>query len=374
MARAIYRLVWCTLFVLLLMPQAQALTCTVSSFTGSFGSVGTLTSVTSDSSANFSVSCSFGLPLQSVQLCINIGPGTTATGNVGQRVMRSGSAPLTMEYYSDAGRSSLWGSWGTGGSSAYPSGAAAGFRDTVTLGLLGSGTFNYTVYGRVPGGQTSLPPGTYVWNGVDPTIQYRDSLFAPSCPVGSQTDSAGGSTFTATVAASCQVSASPMNFGTISSPILFNVDATAVISVTCTSTTPYSLSLSNGANASGTQRRLRLGASSNYIAYGLFTDPARTKAWNTTTSSASCTAGCRQLRTWHWFRYGADHRCSRADWPTGCWVQRRLHRQRRCHPDLLISGADHWADATLDPGSGMVVKVSFARAARRQAQCYVVGR
>ena len=291
MRRSFFQLILAALLMLATAPSAQALTCSVSSFVGAFGSVGTLTSVTTDSSASFSVSCSFGLPLQSVQLCINIGPGTTATDSSGQRVMRSSTTPLTVEYYSNIARSAVWGSWGTGVSSAYPSGGAAGIEDTVTLGLLGSGTYSYTVYGRVPGGQSSLAPGTYVWTGADPTIQYRDSLFAPSCPAGSATDSAGGSSFSATVAASCQLTASGVNFGTIGSPILSNVDATGAVVVTCTNTTPYSLSLGDGANASGAQRRMRLGATSNFVSYGLFTDAARTKAWTATTSSASCTAG-----------------------------------------------------------------------------------
>jgi spore coat protein U-like protein len=36
---------------------------------------------------------------------------------------------------------------------------------------------------------------------------------------------------------------------------------------------------------------VRLGATSNYVSYGLFTDSARSHAWTTSTSTTSCTGG-----------------------------------------------------------------------------------
>jgi spore coat protein U-like protein len=72
---------------------------------------------------------------------------------------------------------------------------------------------------------------------------------------------------------------------------LANIDSTATIAVKCTNTTPFSIGMNNGANASGSQNRLRLGATSNYINYGLYTDSARSHAWVTTTSTTSCTSG-----------------------------------------------------------------------------------
>jgi spore coat protein U-like protein len=61
--------------------------------------------------------------------------------------------------------------------------------------------------------------------------------------------------------------------------------------VQCTSTTPYSVGLDSGTNASEGQRRMRLGATANYLNYGLYTDMARSHAWATTTSTTSCTSG-----------------------------------------------------------------------------------
>jgi spore coat protein U-like protein len=81
-----------------------------------------------------------------------------------------------------------------------------------------------------------------------------------------------------------------MNFGS-TSVLSSNIDSTATITVQATNTTPYSIGLGNGANASGSQRRVRLGATSNFINYNLYTNAGRSQAWTTTTQTASCTGG-----------------------------------------------------------------------------------
>jgi spore coat protein U-like protein len=49
--------------------------------------------------------------------------------------------------------------------------------------------------------------------------------------------------------------------------------------VTCTTGTDYDIALDNGQNAS---RRMRLGATTNYVDYELYTDVARTNPWPST--------------------------------------------------------------------------------------------
>jgi spore coat protein U-like protein len=95
----------------------------------------------------------------------------------------------------------------------------------------------------------------------------------------------------ATTTANCNVSASTLDFGSSPYIIASNIDSTATVTVQCTSTTPYSIGLDNGTNASGSQRRVRLGTSAYYINYNLYTDAARSNAWAATTSTTSCTAG-----------------------------------------------------------------------------------
>ena len=89
------------------------------------------------------------------------------------------------------------------------------------------------------------------------------------------------------VADTCTVNTATLDFG--STGLLATlIDATTTLSVTCTNTTPYSVGLDNGANFS-TTRRMRQGATANYIGYALYTDSGRTNAWTTASSSTTCT-------------------------------------------------------------------------------------
>ena len=94
-----------------------------------------------------------------------------------------------------------------------------------------------------------------------------------------------------TITASCTINAATLDFG--SNPgtnlIAANVDASSTVSVTCTNSAPYSIGMDNGANVSGSQRRMKNGAS-NFINYNLYTDAGRTNAWTTAASSTTCTA------------------------------------------------------------------------------------
>jgi spore coat protein U-like protein len=98
-------------------------------------------------------------------------------------------------------------------------------------------------------------------------------------------------TVSVTLQASCTMSVSAMNFGSASAPILSNVTTTATIGATCTSTTPYSIGLDNGQNASGTQRRMKSTSGAAYINYGLYIDSGYTEPWSTASSSTGCTDG-----------------------------------------------------------------------------------
>lgn len=93
-----------------------------------------------------------------------------------------------------------------------------------------------------------------------------------------------------TITASCTISAATLNFGTLpgTSVIAGATNASVNISVTCTNGSPYSIAMNNGANASGSQRRMTNGTS--FINYNLYTDAGRTNPWTTATSSTTCTS------------------------------------------------------------------------------------
>ncbi len=268
--------------------RAMAMACSVGGFTGAYGTVNILSGAAASTTASFTVTCSGGLANQAVLFCLNIGPGTTATGPSGERVLRATSTYINHEFYFDAAHTQLWGSWGVGSSSAYPSGSPAGIQQSVNLNASGSGTFTYTVYASILANQQSTAPGSYTWTGSEPTVQYTPGT--GTCPTGGSS-SGSGSSFTATISSGCDISAGTLNFGSSPNSITSNIDSTATITAQCTDTTPYSIGLDNGANANGGQRRMRLGATGNYINYNLYTDSGYSHAWTTTTSTTTCTGG-----------------------------------------------------------------------------------
>lgn len=62
------------------------------------------------------------------------------------------------------------------------------------------------------------------------------------------------------------------------------VNQTSTFDVTCTATTPYTVGLDPGANASGSQRRMRGGAA-EFISYNLFSDSSRLVPWGNVSGS-----------------------------------------------------------------------------------------
>lgn len=81
-------------------------------------------------------------------------------------------------------------------------------------------------------------------------------------------------TVTATVVPSCAVSASDLAFGTYDPNSSTDKTATTTISVNCSLGTPYTVSLSNGTNASGSTRRMASGA--HRLTYQIYQDIAAT--------------------------------------------------------------------------------------------------
>ena len=89
--------------------------------------------------------------------------------------------------------------------------------------------------------------------------------------------------------ASCTINAATLTFAATAGTTLIasNVDANTTVSVTCTSGSPYSIGMDNGANVSGSQRRMKSG--SNFLNYGLYVDSLYSNPWITTGSPSGCT-------------------------------------------------------------------------------------
>ena len=100
-----------------------------------------------DATTSISVKCTSTTPITSVAL--NKGTGT---GTVAARTMElTTDATKTINYalYTNSARTTLWGD-ATSGTSTL-GGTGAGLNTDVT----------FTVYGRIPAGQTTAKPGTY---------------------------------------------------------------------------------------------------------------------------------------------------------------------------------------------------------------------
>ena len=104
---------------------------------------------------------------------------------------------------------------------------------------------------------------------------------------------------TATVADSCLVSATDLNFGAYNSVAATALDGTSTITVTCTAQTAYTIGLDAGlqsAGATGTTRAM-IGndTAATLLNYELYTETGRTNVWGdiggTTVAQSDLTGG-----------------------------------------------------------------------------------
>jgi spore coat protein U-like protein len=92
---------------------------------------------------------------------------------------------------------------------------------------------------------------------------------------------------TATVQATCLVSATSLAFGTYTGAV---ATSTSAVSVTCTNTTPYNVGLSAGlATGATVTARKMTGPASALLDYALFSDAARTVNWGQTIGTDTVT-------------------------------------------------------------------------------------
>lgn len=259
-------------FVAMALPSATwAQSCTFGISAMNFGQVDTLSGAQTNTSANMSVSCT-GVLLSRILICPNLGDGSGGA-TASSRQMLSGTNALNFQIYSDASRSTVWGSylW------PYPSRPPV---YSVTLSALGSATGSSVLYGAVPGGQGTIPPGSYIstFSGGHVEFRYRYAPVSNDCTVTTGVVVARPSfNVSATVAANCLISTQTVDFGT-TGVLTGNVDATGQVSVSCTPGTTYSIGLGNGQTGTGpTSRRMALG--SQGVTYGLYRDTARSLPW-----------------------------------------------------------------------------------------------
>jgi spore coat protein U-like protein len=140
----------------------------------------------------------------------------------------------------------------------------------------------HTVWAQFLASQQTDVDGSYTATlTAQPFITYVAASGAPSCPTGTLTAS-DTALVTATVTNNCTISSTAVSFGS-QGVLTTNKDAQGTVSIQCTSSLPYVVSL-NGGNSGATnptQRKMASGA--NNVIYGLYRDSARSLAWGSTT-------------------------------------------------------------------------------------------
>ncbi|MES2666853.1 MAG: spore coat U domain-containing protein [Pseudomonadota bacterium] len=271
--------------------QAMAQTCTASVSNLNFGQVSVRAGAVNSTSGSVTVTCS-GSVLSLVGVCIRFGPGGGgAGGGQSPRYMRrSDAAALSYELRA-------------GGNGA-PFGTLTDLYMTVPM-VLGAGSATVPIFGDITSPTVGIGTGQYQ-SRFSGTADIRLSYGVVSCALLGTTVGVPDFTVSAEVVASCEVDATPMDFGTIPGQVTQPALAQATINVRCTQNSAYQVYLDNGSGPGATgpaDRRLRNGVSQ--LSYGLFLDPGRSQVWGGTPGSgvAGTGAGTNQAIP----VYGAIH-------------------------------------------------------------------
>lgn len=269
------------LVFVLFVPTGALAQCTFNITPVAFGNVNVITGGAVDIIATLEISCT-GLALLR-RICPSIAAGSGGATSTARQMKGPGGAILNYQLYSDATRSTIWGSYDWGFSPRPPT------IDT-TLGLGQSTT--RPIYARVFTGQTTVPPGSYISNftAADTNFIYAQLLGVTACPNLLAPQQAHPTfTVTATVVPTCLVATQDVDFGT-RGLLSSNVDATGQLAVTCTATTSYTVGL-NGGNANGPPTARKMSKGLQTVTYGLYRDAPRSLPWGDTVGNTLAGTG-----------------------------------------------------------------------------------
>ncbi len=246
-------------------PARAALVCEADLVSLDFGQISVRDGMPEQTSGPVTISCSGGTPGTTATACVMIGAGSGGSGpGLTPRYM-TGVGTAVLEYQLTA-QNTL-----SGGGSTWET---VGF--TLSLDATGSATIAPALYAEVTSIGAQATVGSYAADfasGGDVQLAYGEG----DC---SQYGTASSFTVRASVAASCTVSVSNMDFGVIDAAVVAPVDQTAAISVSCTNASSYNVGLDMGGQPEGfgpSGRRMTNGVS--VLAYGLYHDAAASAAW-----------------------------------------------------------------------------------------------
>ncbi|EHK64924.1 Csu type fimbrial protein [Achromobacter arsenitoxydans] len=270
--------------------SARASSCTLGAGTTGTMDFGTVNPLLPGDTVNdggqIAVTCNFTVLAIGARLCFSLGVGNTSP-SVAARAMGAGTNRMNYNLYTDPARSQVWGA------------ATAGQPTSVTLTgpLLGGGNVSTTFrfYGKIPGGQSSVPT---VANANTPysetyaTTGRLDVLFGllsglSNCPLAAPTQRITiPLVVRATVQKNCTISATDMAFparGTLTSA----VTASSQISVRCTNANAFSVALNGGSVAGNVSaRRMKHATAADTVGYQLYQDAAYATVWGDASGGA----------------------------------------------------------------------------------------
>jgi spore coat protein U-like protein len=269
-------------------PVAAAISCTTTMTNVAFGAaVNVLPATPVNVTATQTITCNGAAANSTYRFCTDIRSGTDVSGT--QRRMASGANRLNFDLYKDAGHTVPWGHYSTiflggGSQNDFTSNGAGNISGTVTL------------FAVLAGNQQTAIPASYSENmngGTTNDMQYGSLASAGACPIGGSTTQYTF-TVTATVAPTCIISTTILDFGTVlnlSSAV--NVQPQS-IKPTCTSGTTYTIGLNAGTGTGATLAVRKMTFGANTINYSIYTNAGHTTVWGAGTVSSTGT-GNQQL-------------------------------------------------------------------------------
>ena len=257
---------------------AQAQSCSFSIANVNFGNINIGPGGTPSTTSTFTATCS-GLANRTITICPNIGDGTGSSTAGSPRLLTNGTRTIGYDLLQPNG--DVWGSY------VWPYAARPPVL-SLTLNGSGSGTLSRTIQavisGSIAGANTGLYSSSYTT--FHTLIDYG---YAPgqSCSTVSNRAAQAPFTVQANNVATCNVTTTPMDFGTVAD-LGTAQSATSQLGITCTRGTNYTVGLSNGINGgtSPTNRKLAsASAPGSSITYGIYRDTAFSQPWGQTVGS-----------------------------------------------------------------------------------------
>lgn len=245
-----------------------------------------------------------------VRVCVGLGTGSGgATTSPLRTMVNTTTDTMNFQIYNQSNYSQITGLT----PNATPAPKEVTLSYTAPL-LVGNGTTTTQLFARVPANQM-LASGSYSSNftGANVVLSWsaNETLIGTIAPPSTCTNgnagafsSSGAFTFIATaqVLPLCgSYLTTDMDFGTVNGSISSNIDRTASLTLTCLKRTAYQISLNNGQNSQGSQRRMAavVNTSNQYLNYELYRDPARSQRWGNNltvdTVGGTGTGGAQQL-------------------------------------------------------------------------------